>query len=125
MTSVVVIMAMGIAYFLYKRYIPVIGLKCTDIQNIKDKNEVVILDVRDFPVANKTSIDGTMNIPLAYLKRYYHDLDKKMIYLVCAERQEVNLSARFLKSKGYRVGGFMIKNEATPHPCRGKEAYGL
>lgn len=87
------------------------GLQCVDSKEIKDMDNKILLDVRDFQASYKDSIDGATNIPVAYLKRNYHTLVDKSVYIVAEDLLAVNISARYLKRKRIQVNGYFLKRE--------------
>ncbi|WP_368505611.1 hypothetical protein AB3N04_08255 [Alkalihalophilus sp. As8PL] len=113
-------------YVLYKRYVPVFGLNCSELEKVRQKDDILLLDVRDFPVAHKLTVGGTINIPLAYLKRHYDQIEGETVFLIGSEKFEINMTTRFLKRKGIKVAGFTIKNDLNRHDCKEKrEPYGV
>ncbi|GAA0330366.1 hypothetical protein GCM10008967_21080 [Bacillus carboniphilus] len=100
---------------LYKRYVPILGVKCLPMKDSNDPG-CYIVDVRDYNQSYKSPVKGATNIPIAYLKRYWHELKQKDIYVVASTPLEKNMSIRFLKRRGFNVQGFML----TDCNCRDK-----
>jgi rhodanese-related sulfurtransferase len=99
LTSIVILV------ILYKRYFPVLGVKCYQVEEL-DLTKLKILDVRDYNVSYKNPIDGALNIPLGYLKRNMNEIPDRDLHLVVSSLLEKNVGARVLKQKGYRVVGY-------------------
>ncbi|OLO28590.1 hypothetical protein BTR23_17375 [Alkalihalophilus pseudofirmus] len=92
---------------LYKRYVPVFGLSYIELENILDE-ETVLLDIRDYLQAYKKPIPGAFNIPLAYIKRNYRELNGKTICIIGSNMLDITLGTRFLKRKDIKVIGYYI-----------------
>jgi rhodanese-related sulfurtransferase len=90
---------------LYKRYFPVLGVKYYQIGDL-DLSKVKILDIRDYNESYKNPIEGSLNIPLGYLKRNINEIPHIDLHLVVSSLLEKNVGARVLKQKGYRVVGY-------------------
>lgn len=98
-----------VAILVFKRYFPVLGLKCLKWEEFDIKNSNVI-DVRDYTVSHKEPIPGAINIPIAYLNRYYSEIPNVDIYIVGSDKIEKNMGIRILRKKGFQVIGCSIKN---------------
>lgn len=96
-----------IGMFIYKRYIPVIDIPL--ISEFKSTTDTLLLDVRDYQTTWKEPIEGAMNIPYAYLNRFYKEIPHANIIIVASDPVEKNLTLRFLKKKGYQISGFMYE----------------
>ncbi|MBM7622064.1 rhodanese-related sulfurtransferase [Bacillus tianshenii] len=101
-----------IAFFIYLRYVPVQGVPC--IASVFQDKDVKILDVRDYNQSYKSPVKNSINIPVAYLKRNYHELADSKIIVVASDSLEKNISIRFLKTKGINVLGYTFTN----CPCK-------
>jgi rhodanese-related sulfurtransferase len=97
---------------LYKRYFPVLGLKCSPIEEV-DITLLEILDVRDYNESYKYPIEGSLNIPIAYLKRHINEIPHRDIHLVVSSLLEKNVGIRVLKQKGYRVVGYSCVSQSN------------
>ena len=95
-----------VGFSLFKRYVPA-GHPYTSELSYKD----VILDVRDYQITFKDPVDGAIQIPYGYLKRYYKEIPHKNIVIMAGDLIEKNLAIRFLHKRGYQVKGFIIINE--------------
>lgn len=105
-----------ILYSIYKRYITPCGIKEVDEESMFDQN-IEVLDLRDFHHSNRLPYKGATNIPFPYLKRYYKDLKEIRICVIASDITDINLSSRFLKSKGYDVIGYYLLSEQKKSPC--------
>jgi len=92
---------------LYIRYIPVRGVRCTTLCNNDDRS-IQIVDVRDYNLSYKDPIPTAITMPVAYLKRNYHEIPKMKIHIVAADQLEKNISIRFLRKRGYDVIGYAV-----------------
>lgn len=96
-----------IILLIYKRYIPVRGVRSINLSDL-DLNKISIIDLRDFNESFKDPIDEALNIPVAYLKRNIKSIQMKELYIVASNSLEKNVGIRILKRKGYRVEGYTI-----------------
>ncbi|MEX3711622.1 hypothetical protein ABFV99_04400 [Cytobacillus horneckiae] len=94
--------------YLFMRYRPVIGVDCSaSYDNYPDS--ISVLDVRDYSQSNKNLSEGSINIPIAYLNRYYHEIKGKEIHVIAPSQLEKNMSIRFLRKKGFSVIGYTLR----------------
>lgn len=94
-------------YAMYRRYYPVRGILCIN----KDELEVLdmtILDIRHYNDAANFSDDFILNIPYAYLKRFYLKIPRDKIHIIARDRVELHLGVRFLKRKGIYVNSYEL-----------------
>jgi rhodanese-related sulfurtransferase len=99
-----------VAILTFKRYFPVLGLKCMKWGEFEIKNQNInVIDVRDYNVSYKNPIPGAINIPIAYLNRYYSEIPKVDLYIVASDTIEKNIGIRLLRSKGYQIVGCSIR----------------
>lgn len=96
-----------IILLIYKRYIPVRGVRSMNLSDL-DLNNISIIDIRDFNESFKNPIDEALNIPVAYLKRNIQSIQMKELYIVASNSLEKNVGIRILKRKGFRVEGYTI-----------------
>jgi rhodanese-related sulfurtransferase len=94
-----------ILFILYKRYFPVLGVKCYQLGEL-DLTKLKIIDVRDYNVSYKNPIEDSLNIPLGYLKRNINEIPHRDLHLVVSSLLEKNVGARVLRQKGFRVVGY-------------------
>ena len=99
---------------IYKRYYPVKGISCRE--NVDENKNIVVLDIRDYNEKEILTNSG-IQIPYAYLKRYFGEIPDQPLHVVATDRMELNLVSRFLLRRGHHVSSFEILN----CPCREKE----
>ncbi|MBE3570554.1 MAG: sulfurtransferase [Bacillales bacterium] len=95
---------------LYKRYHPVKGIPCIDQMKLRQDGQITFLDIRDYNEVKKTDDHTSLNIPYAYLKRFYKDIPQKNIHLIAQDPMELNLGIRFLARKGFKVISYSLSN---------------
>jgi rhodanese-related sulfurtransferase len=107
-----------ILVILYKRYFPVLGVKCSQLEEL-DLTKLEIIDVRDYNESYKNPIEGAMNIPIAYLKRHINEIPHTDLHLVVSSLLEKNVGIRALKHKGYRIAGYSVvsQNQNNINEC--------
>ncbi|MEO2076235.1 MAG: sulfurtransferase [Bacillus sp. (in: firmicutes)] len=98
-----------IIFSIYQRYVPVRGI--SPVQNFTDNGEFVLLDLRDYQTTSKEEIPNAVNIPYAYLKRYYKEIPNKKLLIIASDSIEKNLAIRFLRKRNFSIQGFMILDE--------------
>jgi len=98
-----------IVLFIYQRYVPVIGI--SPVQNFSDNGELLLLDLRDYQTSSHEVIPNSVNIPYAYLKRYYKEIPNKKLLIIASDSIEKNLAIRFLRKRHFSIKGFMILDE--------------
>lgn len=106
----------------YRRYFPVIGV--LPLSHCTPEKDSQLLDTRDYQIADKDPYNESVNIPFAYLKRYYHDIPGKKLMIISTDRIEKNLAIRFLRKKGFEIVGFKIshrKGEIKNHGVQQKD----
>jgi rhodanese-related sulfurtransferase len=99
-----------ILVILYRRYFPVLGVKCSQLEEL-DLTKLEIIDVRDYNESYKNPIEGAMNIPIAYLKRHINEIPHTDLHLVVSSLLEKNVGIRALKQKGYRIVGYSFVSQ--------------
>ena len=99
-----------IVHFLFFRYYPIYGLHDIDKKEIEINNQFVI-DVRGYNEAYKDPLGSGINIPIAYLKRYYSEIPKKDLVVVASNCMERNVGVRILRKKGFKVIGYTIPSQ--------------
>ncbi|MFC2948148.1 rhodanese-like domain-containing protein [Virgibacillus sediminis] len=110
MSIVIGIIIAWIAIQLYRRNIPVTGVKkVSPFDLLAVEEEKMLLDVRDFQTSSDNRLEHVQNMPLPYLHRYYKELPNKRIILIAADHVEKNLAARFLKGKGVSINGYHLE----------------
>ncbi|CAG9610338.1 hypothetical protein NEOCIP111885_04112 [Pseudoneobacillus rhizosphaerae] len=96
-----------VTILILRRYFPVIGLKCMKWGEIDIKN-ITVMDVRDYNDSYKVPIQGAVNIPIAYLNRFYAEIPNRVLYIVASNSVEKNMGVRILRKKGFRIIGCSI-----------------
>lgn len=89
------------------RYFPVKDLQGADLKNT-NFDVVDIIDLRDYNESYKNPIEEAINIPTAYLKRYYNEIPNHFLHVIASDSLEKNVGIRFLRQKGYNVVGYTI-----------------
>ncbi|WCK53905.1 sulfurtransferase [Aneurinibacillus sp. Ricciae_BoGa-3] len=102
-----------ITSLIYNRYAPVRGISCIKIENALVNKKVVLVDLRDYNEAAKQPVFQALNIPSAYLKRYYHSIKDQDIIIITADEISKNTGIRFLRRKGCHVVAYSyaVKSE--------------
>ncbi|WP_394185651.1 rhodanese-like domain-containing protein [Metabacillus halosaccharovorans] len=96
-----------ISYFLFLRSFPVFGL--VDIEKKKvETNNFYVIDLRDYNESYKDPLNIGMNIPIAYLKRYYNEIPNLELIVVASNCMERNIGVRILRKKGFKVVGYKM-----------------
>ncbi len=97
----------------YKRYIPVRNIPCVSLESL-DRENTVVLDIRDYNVSDKNEVREAIKLPLAYINRNSKDIPSNRIYLVVSNHLEKNLGIRLLRKKGFHVVGFTFSDCNCP-----------
>lgn len=92
---------------LYKRYFPVFGVQCIHPLDL-DLDCIVVIDIRDYNESHHHRIEGSTNIPIAYLKRNVNEVPNGDLHLIASSLLEKNIGIRFLRSRGFQVSGYTI-----------------
>jgi rhodanese-related sulfurtransferase len=103
------ILATIVAIIFYKRYFPVFGVHCINLNDL-DLDKIKVIDLRDYNESYKNPIKGVLNIPIAYLKRNLKEIQKRELHLIVSSHLEKNIGIRCLRKKGYCVVGYTIVN---------------
>ncbi|WEG12929.1 hypothetical protein PU629_00815 [Pullulanibacillus sp. KACC 23026] len=109
MFIIIGILVVGVALKLYLNSLHLRKLPYLEIKNgVTDHlDQMAILDLRDFNQSYKSPINNALNIPSAYLKRYYSEIPNKAIVIVASEPRLVAADIQFLKRKGHRIVGLL------------------
>ncbi|WP_156972764.1 hypothetical protein [Mesobacillus selenatarsenatis] len=59
-------------------------------------------------ILQKNPVNGAINIPCGYLKRYIKEIPNRHIVIIASNELEKNFGARLLKKYGYNVKGYTI-----------------
>ncbi|THE13168.1 hypothetical protein E1I69_08695 [Bacillus timonensis] len=98
-----------IVWEFYKRYFPVVGVRCNDEMKV-NLSDIEIIDVRDYNISYKDVIEKSINIPVAYLERYCYEIPDKKVHVVASTRLEKNVAIRILRRKGFQVTGYTMSD---------------
>ncbi|MEW9050670.1 MAG: hypothetical protein AB2392_05905 [Neobacillus sp.] len=109
-----IVMAVIIIFYAYQRYAPVLGVHKVTEDLMLDKE--CILDLRDYQTTAKEPINNSINIPYAYLKRFYKEIPTNKLMIIATDSVEKNLAIRFLVRKKFKVTGYLIKEEWSEKP---------
>jgi rhodanese-related sulfurtransferase len=101
---------------MYKRHYPIYQIPCLPTTELQDRN-IVVLDIRDYNEVSSKPIPHSLNIPYAYLKRYYTEIPNQSIHVIASDRLERNLGLRFLIHKGFHVKSYSLME----FPCSKKQ----
>lgn len=106
--SIMMVIFVGLAASLYKRYVPVSHVPCTESGNDPG---LTVVDIRDY---NNKAIDincDSAEIPYAYLRRFYNEISPGKIHVIASDRLELNLGIRFLRKKGFQVVSYEMAEQ--------------
>lgn len=107
MKIILAILFLLIFVTIYKRYFPIYGVPCQPVRRDKDN---VIVDLRDYNISDKKPLSGAINIPVAYLKRNYHEIPGKEVHVVAMNQLEKNMGIRLLRQRGFDVVSYTIND---------------
>lgn len=110
MAIVMFVLLIVVGYLIAIRNFPIIGLNYIDKKEL-DLTTLIKIDVRDYNESYKNPVKGAINVPVAYLKRYYLEIPSKDLIVVASNRLDKNVGIRFLRTKGFNVVGYTITNE--------------
>lgn len=102
--SVLICLIFGMIFI---RYLPIWHVKCIDSIKL-NKGSIQIIDVRDYNESYKSPVPNALNIPIAYLRRSYNEIEAIEIYIVASNNLEKNISIRFLRKKGFKIVGYAL-----------------
>ncbi|PLS15830.1 sulfurtransferase [Bacillus sp. M6-12] len=89
---------------IYRRYFPVMGVPRA--QHNQANNSAVIVDVRDYTMSSNSPVEGSVDLPVAYLTRQFRDISEKQVHLIVSDKLERNLGVRILQHNGFTVVGY-------------------
>ncbi|UNT71643.1 sulfurtransferase (plasmid) [Bacillus sp. N447-1] len=93
---------------LFRRYFPIFGIPCISNPGNLNHHNGVMLDTRNYNDSSYDSVPGSIQIPYAYLARYYHEIPKEPIHLIVNNTLDRNLSIRFLREKGFEIKSYTL-----------------
>ncbi len=85
--------------------------KCDLHYESKPKDDIILVDTRDYQTSTRHTLEKAYCLPLPYLNRHFHDLPHKDIVIIAADHVEKNLSARILRKHGHRVIGYYLMKD--------------
>ncbi len=98
------IISLLLVTLIFNRYVPVRNVPAIN----GHERDAVFVDLRDYQDSAKNPINGAINIPCGYLKRYMKEIPKKQIVIIASNEVEKNFGARLLKKYGYNIKGYTI-----------------
>ncbi|WP_210365107.1 sulfurtransferase [Bacillus sp. REN3] len=102
LTGFIIILFLVTLYF--NRYVPV-----RNVPAVATKHEdAILVDLRDYQDSAKDPVQGAINIPCGYLKRYKQEIPDQQIVIIASNEVEKNFGARLLKRYGFNVKGYTI-----------------
>ncbi|MFS0780229.1 sulfurtransferase [Bacillus sp. 1P06AnD] len=110
MTYILILLGIAILFVAYSRYVPVTGVRCKSINATMQESSPVVVDLRDYNESFKKPLKGTINIPVAYIKRHYQDIPEKKVHVVATDKIEKNMGVRLLRKEGFKVVSYSIEN---------------
>ena len=99
-----------------------------EIENLRKRDDVILLDTRTVYEYSLGHAEGFVNIPLDSLRERYIELDNtKKIYVMCQSGIRSYLATRILAQKGYEtfnfLGGFRLYNTILTESIVAKSCY--
>lgn len=99
-----------------------------DLDDLRMKKDVILLDTRTVLEYNNGHANGFMNIPLDELRNRINDLNKnKDIYVMCQSGLRSYIATRILVQNGYKAynfaGGYRVYNSIYSEEEMAKETY--
>lgn len=104
----------AVAYITFMRYVPVVGVPELGEHDMKGTG-VQVIDIRDYNESYQDLIPDALNIPVAYIPRYYTEVLRKDVLVVASNQLEKNIGIRLLRQKGFRIVGYRITDGREPH----------
>ncbi|HAQ06883.1 MAG TPA: hypothetical protein DCR24_04915 [Bacillus bacterium] len=99
-----IIISLFLVSLIFNRYVPV-----RNVPAVKTKQkDAVWVDLRDYQDSAKNPVNGAINIPCGYLKRYIKEIPNEQIVIIASNEVEKNFGARLLKKYGFNVKGYTI-----------------
>lgn len=96
-----------IGYLIFKRVFPILGLQQINKKDM-ELSTFPVVDIRDYNVSYKNPIPGAINIPVAYLNRFYNGIPHHDLIVVASNRLEKNVGIRLLRQKGFKIVGYTL-----------------
>jgi len=114
MNFILILLCLPILIGLYKRYVPVFCMSYFDLSDISKSSDKVVLDIRDYNVAYNHQVNEAINIPVAYLNRFYNEIPYRPVHLICSNTLDKNVGTRILRKKGFKVVSYSL---SSPEVC--------
>jgi rhodanese-related sulfurtransferase len=105
--TIIIITSIIVVGFIFRGYIPVLGLRCSNWSELETES-IKVIDLRDYNESYKDPIPVATNIPIAYLNRYYIEIPNNELHVVAPNHFDKNIGVRFLRKKGFQVVGYTI-----------------
>ncbi|MGN1387475.1 MAG: sulfurtransferase [Bacillus sp. (in: firmicutes)] len=102
---VIIALAIVLIFLLSRRYLPV---KNVPYEGKVEEVQEVIVDIRDYNIADKNPLQGSINIPVAYIERYHEEIPKDKVHLIVHDELEKNIGVRMLRKKGIHVISYSV-----------------
>ena len=102
-----IVFTISIVLFLFfiRRYYPV---KNVPYESKVEEVQEVIVDIRDYNIADKNPLKGSINIPVAYIERYHQEIPRDKVHLIVRDELEKNIGVRMLRKKGIHVKSYSV-----------------
>jgi len=105
MIYIVFTISIVLLFVIFRRYFPVKNVPYeSKIQSVQE----VIIDIRDYNIADKNPFKGSINIPVAYIERYHEEIPRDKVHLIVNDELEKNIGVRMLRKKGIRVTSYSV-----------------
>lgn len=102
---VIFTLSLVLAFLLIRRYLPV---KNVPYEGKVEEVQEVIVDIRDYNISDKNPLEGSINIPVAYIERYHEEIPRDKVHLVVHDELEKNIGVRMLRKKGIQVISYSV-----------------
>ncbi|MGV3464266.1 MAG: hypothetical protein ACO1OT_03110 [Heyndrickxia sp.] len=104
--SIIVVILALLLSLVYKRYYPIRDVSSVSIDDVCDK--IKVIDIRDYNISYNDPIEGSINIPVAYLKRFIHEIPNNDLHIVVSNLLEKNVGVRLFRQFGFNVIGYTV-----------------
>lgn len=95
----------------YKRYVTAKGVKHDCADNLKEHDDILLLDVRAYNISYKDPVKGAFELPVAYFIRSYEEIPDRPIHIIASDEMEKNMAVRLLRKKGKIVVSYSLTEE--------------
>lgn len=100
----------------YKRYVAAKGVKHDCADNLKENDDILLLDVRAYNISYKDPVEGAFELPVAYFIRSYDEIPDRPIHVIASDEMEKNMAVRLLRKKGKNVISYSLTEENCGEP---------